>query len=52
MTKFDNKKTPHTHVMSEGKVVTIRLDTMKDIESGKKYTQDEINELKYPQNSE
>ena len=46
MTQFDNKKTPHTHLMVNGKFVTIRLDTMKDIDSGKKYTQEEIQEIK------
>ena len=46
MTKFDNTKTPHTHVMIEGKESIIRLDTMKDIDTGKKYTHEEIRELK------
>ena len=46
MTQFDNKKTPHTHLIIDGEKVTIRLDTMRDIDSGKKYTQKEIEELK------
>ena len=46
MTPFDNKKTPHIHLMIDGKEVTIRLDTMKDIDTGKKYTREEIRELK------
>ena len=45
-TQFDNTKTPHTHVVIEGKEAIIRLDTMKDIETGKKYTHEEIIELK------
>ena len=46
MTQYDNTKTPHTHLLIDGKEVTIRLDTMKDIESGKKYTQKEIDDIR------
>ena len=42
MTKFDGSKVAHTH-LPNGK--RVRLDTLTD-ESGKKYTQKEIEELK------
>lgn len=43
---FDPRKIPHIHLLINGKDVTIRLDTMKDIQSDKKYTQKEIDEIK------
>ena len=44
--KFNHTKIPHLHLKDDtGKEICIRLDKNED-ESGKKYTQKEINELK------
>ena len=40
---FDPRKIPHIHLPNG---ICIRLDTMKDIDSGKKYTQKEIEKIK------
>lgn len=46
MVKFDHTKIPHEHFLVDGKEICIRMDTLVD-ESGKKYTQKEIDELRH-----
>ena len=42
MSKFSHTKTPHVH-LDDGSIV--RLDTLEDIKTGKKYTQSNIDKL-------
>tara|TARA_R110000803_G_scaffold668_1_gene2336 strand:+ start:788 stop:928 length:141 start_codon:yes stop_codon:yes gene_type:complete len=43
MHKFNHSKTPHIHLDDNS---IVRLDTLEDIKTGKKYTQLQINKLK------